>query len=351
MGTRRPTSSSKTVNGHTRGVTTIRDVAREAGVAIGTASKALNGRGQLKVETRERVRAAATRLGFRPNDLAHSLHRGRTFTVGLLASNRHGRLSLPLVSGIEDALGGESVSVFLCYSRDDAAHERQHVESLLAKRVDGIIVVGARTDPRRPVDVGATAVPVLYAYTRSADPTALSLVPDDAQGGRLAGEHLTGLGRRRLAHITGPMSWECVGLRQDGFLEAVTALGGECPPERVLSGDWSEGWGYQAAIRILEAAPDVDAIFCGSDRIGRGAADALRERGVRVPTDVALVGFDNWEIFATATRPPLTTVDMELEELGRAAGRRLLKLIGGGEDGGTVRLPCRLVVRESSGGK
>jgi LacI family transcriptional regulator len=119
-----------------------------------------------------------------------------------------------------------------------------------------------------------------------------------------------------------------------------------------LPGVWSEGWGRETVAQLFRgrrAAPD--AIFCGNDQIARGIADALRERGVLVPDAVSLVGFDNWEIIADATRPPLTSVDMNLEELGREAGRRLLKLIAGEKLHGVDRLPCSLVVRDSCGAR
>lgn len=328
---------------------TIYDVAQAAGVAIGTVSKALNGRGKLRPETRERVQAEAARLRFRPNDLAHSLVRGRTFTVGLLTTDSYGRFSIPLLTGIEDALGTAEVSVFLCDARDDPARERQHIEALLAKRVDGIIVTARRTDPRPPIDIGGTRVPVLYAYTQVAEPGALCLLPDDAQGGRLATEHLLAHGRRRLAHVTGPSRFEAVRLRQGAMCQALVEHGVALPDERVLSGPWQEAWGYSAINVLLDGDPTIDGVFCGSDQIARGVVDGLRERGARVPDDVAVVGYDNWDIIAAATRPPLTSVDMELHELGRLAGTRLLNMIDGDKERGIVRLPCRLVVRDSCG--
>ncbi|HEV8637615.1 MAG TPA: LacI family DNA-binding transcriptional regulator [Chloroflexota bacterium] len=329
---------------------TIHDVARAAGVAIGTASKALNGRGKLRTETRARVRAAAADLGFRPNDLAQSLLRGRTFTAGLLATDQYGRFSLPLVWGIEDALVDAQFSVFLCNVRDDAERERRHLDSLLAKRVDGIVVVGGRIDPRPPIDLdGGAAVPVLYVFAQSTDPTALCLIPDDGHGGRLAAEHLVGLGRRRVAHVTGPESWEAVRRRRDGMLEALAEHGLGCPPRRVRPGRWDAAWGYDAASQLLDEDRAIDAIFCGNDRIAHGVVDALRARGIGVPDDVAVVGFDNHEVVATMVRPPLTSVDMQLEDLGKLAGRCLLELIEGRALAGSIRQPCRLVVRESSG--
>jgi LacI family transcriptional regulator len=330
-------------------VVTIYDVARAAGVTIGTVSKALNGQGKLRQETRARVQEVAARLGFQPNSLAQSLLRGRSFTVGLLTTDRYGRFSIPLLSGIEDALGESQVSVFLCNTFDNPVRERQHIESLLAKHVDGIIVTGRRTDPRPPIALDSKRAPVLYAYTQVADPGALCLLPDDEQGARLAGEHLVSHGRRRLAHITGPGYFAAVQERIEGMRAVLRQHGLECPEHRILAGPWSEAWGYQAVNNLLDSDSTIDAIFCGSDQLARGAADALRERGVRVPDDIALVGFDNWEVIAAATRPPLTTIDMNLHELGRQAGIRLLDLVNGKKETGIIRLPCSLVLRASCG--
>ena len=121
---------------------TIRDVATLAGVSVGTASKALNGRGKLRPETRERVTSAAQELGFRPNALARGLLSGRTFTVGLVTSDSFGRFSIPVMLGAEDALGAGQMSVFMCDTRDDPIRERHHIQTLLARRVDGLLVTG-----------------------------------------------------------------------------------------------------------------------------------------------------------------------------------------------------------------
>ena len=171
---------------------TIRDVAEAAGVSYGTVSKSLNGTGQLRAETRALVRSTAERLGFRPNGLAQSLLRRRSFTVGLISTDRYGRFSIPVLEGIEDALGSASISVFLCSAADDPERERQHVESLLAKRVDGIIVTARRADPRPPLHCAHLGPPVLYAFARVNDPKAQCLLHDDFGGGKLAGDHLVG---------------------------------------------------------------------------------------------------------------------------------------------------------------
>jgi LacI family transcriptional regulator len=328
---------------------TIHDVARAAGVSVSTVSKALNGRGQLRAETRSLVQSAAARLRFQPNDLAQSLLRKRSFTVGLISTDSYGRFSIPVLQGIESALEAARISVFLCSAADDPARERHHVSSLLAKRVDGIIVTGRRTDPRPPLDLGGAGVPIIYAFAQVADPKALCLLPDDLGGARLGAEHLIGLGRTRIAHVTGPRHFEAVRRRCSGFRRALEAHDLPWRPDLALSGTWSEAWGREASLQLLARREPIDAIFCGSDQIARGVIDALREHGTRVPDDIAVVGFDNWDVIAAATRPPITSVDMNLQELGRQAGLRLTAMIDGAAQKGVVRLACELVIRQSCG--
>ena len=327
------------------GPPTIRDVARAAGVSVSTASKALNDQGQLRPETRHKVRAAAEQLGYFPNDLFLSLRRKRSFTVGLVAS--YGRFSLPMLEGIEDTLAAAEISVFLCYA-SDPNRESRHVRSLLSKRVDGLIVTSDRTDPRPPFELGHSKVPILYAYTQSEAPGALSVLPDDPQGARLATEHLTGLGRQRIAHITGPAHFWAARERAKSYL-GVLREAGLSPAARVRHGPWSEEWGREAALDLLRKHPDLDALFCGNDQIARGVSDSLRDLGVRVPDDVSIVGFDNWADVAQAARPPLTTIDMNIHDLGRLAGQKLLELIDGHPETGVLRQTCSLVVRDSCG--
>jgi LacI family transcriptional regulator len=326
---------------------TITDVARLAAVSAGTASKALNGRGGMRPATAQRVREAAQALGYQPNALARGLVAGRTFTVGLITTDSFGRFSIPVMQGAEDALAPGQISVFLCESRGDRIREQHHLRTLLERRVDGIIVTSRRQDAREPIGRDLP-VPVVYAMTYSADPADLSLVPDDEGGGALAVAHLLSTGRTRIGHVTGPRRFAAARLRAEGALAALAGAGLEPAGGSPLFGEWSEEWGRQAIDVLLRRTPDLDAVFCGNDQIARGVADAARESGRRVPDDIALVGFDNWAPIAEACRPPLTTVDMNLRELGQAAGERLLAAIAGRPASGMHVLPCSLVLRESS---
>src|SRR5918994_2072365 len=299
--------------------TTLADVARLAGVSVATASKALNGRTQVRAETRARVLEAAGQLSFSPNALARGLLAGRSGTVGLITSDLEGRFSIPVLMGAEDAFGAGKVAVFLCDARGDTIREQHHVQALLGRKVDGLIVVGSRTDPR-PSLGRDLPVPVVYAYAPSEDPDELSIICDNVGAARPAVEHLIACGRTRIAHISGDPRYAAARDRAEGVLAGL-ADAGLSQVGDVRYSSWSEAWGRAATAMLLDRHPDVDAVFCGSDQVARGVMDMVRERGRRIPDDVAVMGFDNWEILAADARPPLTSVDMNLEEVGRAAAR------------------------------
>ena len=155
-------------------------------------------------------------------------------------------------------------------------------------------------------------------------------------------QHLLSTGRTHVGHVTGPLRFAAARLRAQGAVETLASTGLTLAGGEPLYGEWTEEWGRQAADMLLRSAPELDAVFCGNDQIARGVADTLREAGRAMPDDIALVGFDNWEVIAAACRPPLTTVDMNLRELGRSAGERLLAAIDGrpgNGPGGTAMQP------------
>lgn len=323
---------------------TLRDVARHAGVSLGTASKALNKSGTLRAETREKVLAAARELGFRPNDLAQALHRGQSFTVGLISNDSFGRFTMPIMEGLETVLHEAGIALFMCNATDDPEREKRHIDQLLGKRVDGLVFTGRRADRRPAPGLSLGGLPTLYVFSQGDKPGAPCLLPDDEGGARLATQHLLSLGRRRIAHVSGPEDFEAVRLRRKGYEESLASV----DPALILHGPWSEAWGREAVTRLFALPQPPDAIFAGNDQIARGIADALRDRGLAVPGDVAIVGFDNWSVMAEAARPPLTSVDMNLRSLGEEAGHRLIRMIRGEKLSGITRLPCTLVPRAST---
>jgi LacI family transcriptional regulator len=316
-------------------------------VSVGTASRALSGQGTMRPETRQRVLDAAALIGFRPNQYARSLLSGRSWTVGLITTDGIGRFSTPVLLGAEDALGAGEISVLLCDTRGDLVREQHHVRNLLARQVDGIIVTDPRTAPRPPLQ-GVAGVPTVYAISPSTDPADTSVVSDGPAGVVRAVGHLIDSGHTRVAHVTGPADHAAAQERATQTVRTLEEAGLELAGGRAFYGDFSESWGRRAIQAVLRLAPDIDAVFCGNDEIARGVTDSLRERGIRVPEQVAVVGFDNWGTMALAARPPLTTVDMNLSEIGRLSALRLLDAIDGRPAPGIHTVPSRLVVRESA---
>ena len=245
------------------GVVTVNDVAVRAGVSPGTVSKALNGRGQLRAETRQRVVAAAEELGFHVNMLARNLLEGRTYTVGVLTTDSFGRFTIPVMLGAEDALGAGQISVLLCDGRGDRIREQHYVRTLLAAAGGRHHRHRPTTDPR-PSLGRDLPVPMVYARARSDSPEDLSLMPTNQQGAGLAIRHLLATGRRRIAHITGP----------DRHLAARDRAAGARPRWRRRGGRGAR----RATVRGVERAVGPGGGHHADARPGGVQRDLLRQR-------------------------------------------------------------------------
>ena len=326
---------------------TLSDVAKVAGVSLSTASKALSGTDRVSEETRERVHEVARRLDFQPNALAQSFARGRSKTIGILTQNAAGTWSEPVLVGAATALGKAEHATLLYDAAFDAATLEASIRRLQARRIDGLLVIGDGPHHAMRSLTHAFSVRVAYAFTMTDSPDDVTFLPDNESAGRLAAEHLLSLGRHRLAHITAHDDVAATA-RAQGFADAVSRAGLE--PVAVRSrGEWREADGAHLAAELVDDGVRFDALFCGNDHMARGAERVLRERGMRIPEDVALVGFDNWEgIVIQNSGPHLTTVDPLLSELGAAAARYLLS----DEATSGIRFgPCALVVGETTTGR
>ncbi|WP_061964213.1 LacI family DNA-binding transcriptional regulator [Demequina aurantiaca] len=326
---------------------TLKQVAQLADVSIATASKALNDRVHVRASTRQRVLDAAAQLRFSPNEQARSLSMGQTGTVGLITGDLEGRFSLPILMGAEDAFGTGRMSVFLCDARGDSIREQYHLDALLRRNVDGIIVVGALTNARKPIGRDLP-VPVVYAYAPSEDPNDVSVVPNDVAAGADAVRYLLDQGRTRIAHISGVSNYTAAIERSQGVTAALQERGLTLLDDMTHFGSWSEQWGRSATERLIERHPDLDGIVCGNDQISRGALDALQRAGWNVPSRVALLGFDNWEVLTTGSRPQLSSVDLNFELVGREAASLLFGMMSGTVEPGIRRIDSRIVTRESA---
>ena len=326
---------------------TISDVAHAAAVSVSTVSKALNGGGRMRDETRARVVAAAAELGYSSPPIRRAPRPSRSYTIGFLTTDSFTRFAIPLMLGVEDALSAGQISVLLADGRGDPIRENHHLQTFLARRVDAIIVAGRRSESRPPINV-STRVPVCYLLSRSRRDEDLSIVIDDEGGARLAISHLLALGRRRIAYISGPQRHLSARLRWAGMREQLREAGVEPVEQSAMWGEWSEAWGRQAASILARSGTPFDAIFCGSDQIARGVVEQLQDLKMRVPDDVSVVGFDNWDVMALASRPKLTTIDPRLDDLGRIAAESVLSMLAGEQRRGVITHECELVARESS---
>lgn len=324
---------------------TIRDVAADAGVSVSTVSKGLHGKGRMREETRQRIIASARRLGFRPNTNSTAGAGPREFTIGVMTRAGYIRYTAPLLGGIEDSLTAGMTRLILCDARRDVVRERHYLDSLIAQRVDGLIMTGLTTDPI-PSVTSRMPFPVVYAYITSDDPTDASITVDDEHGGYLAARQLVRQGCTSLLHITGPADLLAVRERIAGARRALAQHDLELPDQRIFHTAFRERAAFDSLPGLLADA-DIDGIFCGNDLLARGVADRLQLMGVSVPDDIAIVGYGNWALMAADTRPPLTSVDMNLYQIGRAAGLAMVKAIRSRPEPGVTKVSCALAVRDS----
>ena len=327
---------------------TIKDVARESGFNVSTVSRALNGEYGVHNQTREHVIAVAERLHYRPNRVARGLVTGRSHTLGLVVSDIRNPFFAEVARGAEDAAYRAGYDLVLCNSDLDPEKQLRYVQSLVEKRVDGILMNSVASLTRKQQDqlvgMGATIVLLNRAAARHAFST---ISADNEAGGALAAEYLLKLGHRHIAHLTGPRHHGNMTDRARGFVRALEAARNPARPV-ILYGKNNFAGGVELAQKLMAQHPDVTAAFVGSDTMAFGVMRALMEAGCRIPRDVSVIGFDNVEL-ASIAHPPLTTIHQPKYEIGQAAVEILLRLAGHSE----YRVPehrlfgVHLVERES----
>ncbi|ALN14924.1 MAG: LacI family transcriptional regulator [Bifidobacterium mongoliense] len=322
---------------------TLADVAAAAGVSVATASKALHNRPRVGAATRERVRRAASELAYVPNAQAQSLVTGRSSSIGLITSDPGGMFSAPIMVGAEDELSASSSTVLLSYARGDPELERRKLDFLVSRNVDGILVVNAEPNPRRPIEA---PIPVVYAYAASTNSSDSSVVVDNVYAGRLAAERLIRAGRTRIGLIGGESRFEAAQDRLTGSLEALARADLGIVGESHL-GDWSASWGRTSVRNLIESGIAFDGVICQSDVLAQGCIFELMSHGIRIPDDVAVIGHDNWDFIADLSTPRLTTIDNNLSEIGARAARRLMDAIDGHPDEGIEAVRGEVVEGET----
>lgn len=304
---------------------TIRDVAREAGVSVTTVSRVLNDSGPVKDATRERIRAVAQRLHFAPNTTARSLSTRRTHTIGVLLPDVYGEFFSEVIRGIDQAAQQRGYHVLISGAHNEPAEVDAAVRAMRG-RVDGLILMAAELDAETLARNLPERVPAVL-INASHDASQFDTINIDNFGGAVeVTAHLLGLGHRELRMISGPRGNRDAVERERGFRTALNQAGLTPRAEWIVEGAFTEASGYRATEQLLSAAVPPTAIFAGNDSMAVGALSAARQRGVRVPEDLAVVGFDDVPI-AEYVNPALTTVRVSISKLGSCAAERLVECI------------------------
>lgn len=330
----------------------VRDVAAAAGVSVGTVSNVLNRPDKVTAATVERVQAVIAELGFVRNDAARQLRAGKSRSIGLIVPDASNPFFADIARGAEARAEEELLSVLLGNSGEDASREGRYLDLFQEQRVNGVLITPTSDSAERLTRIQAAGAPVVLVDHEIPGADFCSVTVDDVEGGFLATEHLLSIGRRRIAFVAGPESVAQVQHRLQGAQRAVDAVAGatleiiRMPALTVLHG---RSAGEEIVAR---PAPDrPDAIFAANDLLAVGVLQALTMTGdVRVPEDIALIGYDDID-FASAAVVPLSSIRQPAELIGRAAVELLLKVVAGaaGEDfERSTRFRPELVVRRST---
>jgi LacI family transcriptional regulator len=323
---------------------TIRDVAKAAGVSPSTVSRVLTQSVHVAEEKRTAVLAAIERLHFRPNLTARGLVRGRSWEIGVLAQGISSPFYSLVLAGIADGLQDSGYQPIFAegYSAELVIRA---LSTFVDRHADALIVVGGQTPDELLLDL-AEQLPVVAVGRSMAGRESQCLQVSHLEGAYAATRHLLELGHTRIAHITGLLSHPDSEERLEGYRRALREAGLEADPQLIVSGDWQEPSGLAGVETLFARHVAFTAIFAGNDQIACGALLALHKRGMVLPRDVSIVGFDDQRA-ASYTNPPLTTVHQPAHEMGRAAAEGILRMLRGAP----LALPVfatELIVREST---
>ena len=330
------------------------DVAQLAGVSKATVSLVMSGRAssggiRISEQTRQKVVAAAEQLGYNVNVIARSMSSQRTRTLGLVTYDFGEHGPAIILGSAQNVARAHGYYLMVSSIEGEVSAIAEQISRLDSWRVDGIfIAVAAGGDwYRNLVDHLQLHIPVVWLEGAALAPNLNSVGVDNVRGGELAAEHLLALGHQRIGLISGPREWLATQQRERGWRQALARAGIEPNGNVAASADWATGGGYEAAQRLLDLYPGLTALVAQNDHLAVGALRALRERGLRVPEDVSVIGYDDMAVSAYL-EPPLTTVRQDLAEVGRVAIRLLIEA---SEDPGLSRqitVTPQLIVRQST---
>ena len=327
---------------------TMKQVAEEAGVSVQTVSRVINQHPDVASETRQRILDIVERLGYQPSNVARSLIQGRSYTLGIVGYGLQYYGPSRVLSGIERQSTELGYSLLLSLLRNPEEDGVQMLRDMMRHHVDGVIwavtEVGNNRDWTED-EVHRLGVPAIFLHTDQRPHLPIVDI-DNCAGGRMATAHLIEQGSRSIGLVTGPRSWWAARQRELGWRDGMEKAGLSPRPDLVAEGDWSPASGERGLAELLERHPDLEGVFACNDQMALGVLKMAQKRGLRIPEDLAVVGFDNIPE-AAYFWPPLTTVHQDLDALGRRAVQELVRLIEG-EQERVVWLQPSLIVRSSS---
>lgn len=325
---------------------TIRDVAVLAGVSHQTVSRVINDNERVNPETRSRVEAAITELGYQPNAIARFMSQGRTTTLACISPNLTDYTFASIIEGAETEARNNGYFVITASAPDSSSFTtliRQLVDS---RRTEGLLVINPYIDDRSKFLPQEVPIVLIGAHPRNRSSSSVML--DEQGAGRMATEHLLSLGHQNIAMITGPLVEDCVQDRLVGYKLALHNNGLEYNPSLIIEGDWSATSGNHAIDILLSSKQKFTALFAQNDRMAVGAIHAMRQHGFRVPEDVSVIGFDDMPL-ASYFDPPLTTIRQDFFCSGCEAVRLLINsLEQPDQPPKQTRLPAELIIRQST---
>jgi LacI family repressor for deo operon, udp, cdd, tsx, nupC, and nupG len=325
----------------------IKDIARAAQVSHSTVSRALRDSPLVRQETRALIRKIADEQGYTVSAVARGLVTRRTSTIGVVVTTIADPFVASVVSGIEDAAEERGYSVLLANSNADPDREVRVVRSFGERRVDGIIVTSSRVGALYFPLMERMRVPVVLLNNQHPSEFAHSVLIDNVQASLEATRHLVRLGHRRIGYIGDRFGHQSDAERFAGYRLAVEEAGMEFSPELVVHGDGKSEGGGQAMAQILALRNPPTAVFCYNDMSALGAMRQIRARGLKIPDDISIVGFDDL-FLCEHLEPPLTTVRQPMRRMGRMAMETLLQIFDGADSPHNLRVEGQLIIRQST---
>lgn len=332
-------------------MTTMKDIARLAEVSTTTVSRVLNNHPQVSEETRQRVQQAMAQCGYQPSEVARGLRLQASNIIGLIISDIANPFFPSVVRGIEDVAYANQYRLLLCNSGEDAEREALYIDVMQAQRVAGVIISSHDEDSVRCETLIASGIPIVAMDRRLRRLEVDTVVTDNIEGAYQAVSHLLQLGHRRIGLIGGPLLTTTGRERQDGYRKALLEAGIQADQRLIKIGGFRQEGGYRGACELLAGEDPPTAIFTSNNLMTLGALGAIRDKGLKIPDDIALVGFDDLP-WAAALVCPLTTVAQPTYEMGQIATELLLGRIADKDRPiRKIKLEPTLVVRQSSAGR